>query len=196
MKLRRSPRIALGALLSIALVQEPRNAMAAEPPPPAPPAPKALTLSANLLSPFFGAYYFASNLRASSRLGILLNASYFSLENGDWKTHSGTLGAGLSYYLDDTALRGWYLEGFSEFMLSRWRHEPSGSRASVVPGFTLGAVVGYRWIWELGPVVDLGAGAVMLHFPSAHVDTDTGPLASPALTRLYPAIKLDAGWAF
>lgn len=162
----------------------------------APAVRKVVTVTTNLLSPFFGAYYLDATLRASSRLGVLMNASYFSIDNGDWSTHSGTLGAGLSYYLQGDALRRWYLEANSEFMLSRWRHSPSGNSASLVPGFTVGSVIGYRFVWELGPVVDLAAGAVLMHFPSASVETESGPASFAAFTRLYPAIKLNVGWAF
>ena len=157
---------------------------------------KVVAFSVNLLSPFFGAYYADASLRASNRLGVLLNTSYFSIDNGDWRTHSGTLGAGLSYYFQGDALRAWYAEASSEFMLSRWRHFPSGNSAALVPGFTVGAVVGYRFVWQLGPVVDLAAGAVVMHFPSASVETESGPASLAAFTRLYPAIKLNVGWAF
>jgi hypothetical protein len=157
---------------------------------------KAVTVTTNLLAPLFRAYYLDANLRASQKLGVLLNASYFSIENGVWSTRSGTLGAGFSYYFQGDALRRWYVEASSEFMLSRWRHDPSGSTAPLVPGFTLGSVVGYRFVWELGPVLDLAAGAVLLHFPSARAETETGPVSSDAFTRLYPAIKANVGWAF
>jgi hypothetical protein len=171
----------------------PRQA-AAEPAPRA--EGKSVTVTTNVLSPFFGAWYLAANVRASKSVGVLFNASYFSVENDHWKTHTGTLGAGLSYYFQGEALRRWYVEGFSELMLSRWRHEPSGNTAAPVAGFTVGSVVGHRWVWELGPVLDLAAGAVMLHFPSARVETDAGTLSSKAFTRLYPAVKVDVGWAF
>ncbi|HKQ70402.1 MAG TPA: hypothetical protein VJT73_13730 [Polyangiaceae bacterium] len=157
---------------------------------------RTVTFTTNLLSPFFAAYYLDANLRASNRLGVLLNASYFSIDNEGWKTNTGTVGAGLSFYCQGDALRRWYVEASTEFMLSRWRHDASGKTAPLMPGFTVGSVVGYRWVSEFGPVFDLAAGAVLLHFPSARVDTDAGPISSNAFTRLYPAIKVNLGWAF
>jgi hypothetical protein len=151
----------------------------------------------NLLSPFFGAYTLDASVRASNHWAVFVNSSYFSLENGDWKTHSGSIGAGVQYYFQGEAMRRWYAEGFTELLLSRWRHEPSGSTASsVVPGVSLGSVLGYRWLWEPGLVLDLAGGAVLMHFPSAHADTDAGAIASEAFWRLYPAVKLNLGWAF
>lgn len=158
--------------------------------------PKVVTFTTNLLSPFFRAYYLDANVRPSKSVAVLLNTSYFLLEKGDFATRTGTLGAGLSYYFQHDAPRRWYVEASSELMLSHWRHEPSGSAAALTPGFTLGSVAGYRYIWELGPVVDFAVGAVMLHFPSAGVETNAGRISSRAFTSLYPAIKINAGWAF
>lgn len=157
---------------------------------------KTVVITTNVLSPFFGAYTVDATFRGSRKLGVFANSSYFSIENGDWKTHTGTVGAGVQYYFRGTALRRWYLEGFSELMLSSWRHEPSGNTASLVPGFTVGSVVGYRWLWDFGPVLDLAAGSLLMHFPSARVQTDTGQISSAAFTRVYPGIKINVGWAF
>lgn len=157
---------------------------------------KTVTFTTNLLSPFFGAYYVDATLRASRAFGILLDASYFAIDNGAFRTHTGTVGAGFSYYFQGDALRRWYVEANTELMLSHWRHEPSGNTASLVPGFTFGSVAGHRFIWDSGAVLDFAAGAVMMHFPSARVETDAGPVSSKALTRVYPAIKVNVGWAF
>jgi hypothetical protein len=179
----------------VPLVLLPVRLRAAEPPP-AMPARKTVSVTTNVLSPFFGAYYLAANLRASSKLGVMLNSSYFSIDHGDWHTRTGTLGAGLSYYFEGEALSRFYLEAFSELMLSRWRYQPSGNTAPVEAGFSLGSVVGHRWLWQAGPVLDLAAGALVMHFPSAQADTSAGRISSEALTRVYPAVKVDVGWAF
>jgi hypothetical protein len=81
-------------------------------------------------------------------------------------------------------------------MVSSWRHAPSGGVAPIVLGSTGIAIVGYKFVWDRGPVIDVGAGLVALHFPSAHVDLAGGAVSSEPFTRLYPAVKLNVGWAF
>jgi len=49
---------------------------------------------------------------------------------------------------------------------------------------------------ELGPVLDLGAGVVAIHLPSASVATGAGDISSDPFTRVYPAAKVNVGWAF
>jgi hypothetical protein len=79
---------------------------------------------------------------------------------------------------------------------SPWRHEPSGEVSSIVLGVGGNALVGYRFVWDLGPVLDLGAGVVAIHLPSASVATAAGPISSDPFTRVYPAAKVNVGWAF
>jgi hypothetical protein len=172
---------------SVALAVEPEGSRAGR---------EALTLQTDLITPFFGTYYLEANARVSNHLGVLFNASNLSLENGDWKTNTGTLGAGLSYYFQGEALRRWYVEAVGEANLSSWRHEPSGKVAPILVGYTGIAVAGYRFIWGCGLVLDLAAGVVVLHLPSARVATVDGFVSSEALTRVYPAAKLNVGWAF
>jgi hypothetical protein len=157
---------------------------------------KTAVITTNLLSPWFGAYTLDASFRVANHWAVFVNSSYFSLENADWKARSGSLGAGLQYYFQGSALRRWYVEGFSELLLSSWRFEPSGNTADLVPGVSWGSVFGYRWVWQPGLVFDLAAGALWMHFPSAHVETDAGGVSSAAFTRLYPAVKLNLGWAF
>lgn len=135
-------------------------------------------------------------MRASNHFGVVFNTSYLPLENGDWKTRTGTLGVGLSYYFQGDALRRWYVEAVGEANFSSWRHEPSGKVASVVVGATAVAVGGYRFIWSSGPVLDLAAGVVVLHLASGHVATVDGPVSSGQYNGVYPAAKLGVGWAF
>jgi hypothetical protein len=189
----RSPRTALRGLLGLLLLLPPKP-VAAEPAE-SHADPKTATLTTSLVTPFFGAYYLEGNVRASNALAALFNVSYLSLDNEDWTTNTGTVGAGVSYYCNGEALRGWYAEAGSELLLSSWRHQPSGKVAPIVPGFSVAAVLGYRFIWS-GPVLDLGAGAVVLHFPRAQVETATGTTPSDTLTKVYPVLKLNAGWAF
>ena len=68
--------------------------------------------------------------------------------------------------------------------------------APLVPGYTGLASVGYRFVCKRGPVIDVGAGIVVLHFPSAHVESERTSASSEAFTRLYPGAKLNVGWAF
>ena len=157
---------------------------------------KRVAFTTNMLTPLFGAYYLDASLRLSSRFVLLFNTSYLTLSSGDWKTKTGTVGGGVLYHWQGTAMRRWYLEASSELLLSSWRYEPSGDTASIQPGFSLASVIGYRFIWDIGFVLDLAAGVVVLHFPSVDIDAASGPAASHALTRFFPAAKLNVGWAF
>jgi len=157
---------------------------------------EAVTVTASLITPIFGAYYLEAKVRASNAFDLLINVSYLSLENDDWKTKTGTVGAGASYHFQGDTLRRWYVEANSELMFSSWRHEPSGEVSSIVLGYSGTALVGYRFVWEIGPVLDLGAGVVAIHFPIASVATGGGPVSLEAFTRTYPAVKVNVGWAF
>ena len=58
-------------------------------------------------------------------------------------------------------------------------------------------IAGYRYIWRSGPVLDVGAGAVAIHFPRARVElADGSSPVSSAFTNVYPALKVHVGWAF
>jgi hypothetical protein len=153
-------------------------------------------ITTSLVTPFFGAYLLEGKVRASSAVGIILSASYLSLDDDDWKVRAGTVGAGLDYYFGNDALRGWYVEGVVEAWLTSWRHGPSQQVAPVGVGYAAVALVGYEFVWELGPVLDLGVGATAFHVPSARVTVDRTELASEAITRVYPAVKVAVGWAF
>ena len=156
-----------------------------------------VTLATSLVTPFFGAYYLEANVRASNAFGLFYNASYVSLDGeDDWHSKSGTLGSGISYSFGHEALRRWYVEAWGEVWLSSWRHGPSGEVAPLVAGYAAGSLAGYRFIWDAGPVLDLAAGVVGAYLPSAHVQTDDGPVSSEAITMLYPAVKVNVGWAF
>jgi hypothetical protein len=157
---------------------------------------EAVSVTTSLVTPFFGAYYLETKVRASNAFGVLLNTSYLSLENGDWKSKAGTVGAGVDYYFQGDALRRWYVEAIGELWFSSWRHEPSGEVAPIVLGYAGLALVGYQFVFDLGPVLDLGAGVVAFHSPSAHVELAGASVSSEAFTRLYPAVKLNVGWAF
>jgi hypothetical protein len=150
----------------------------------------------SLVTPFFNALYVEANVRASDEFGVVFNASYLSLENDDWRTNTFTAGTGVTYHFQGDALRHWYVEADGELWFSSWRHAPSGKVSSIVLGFGAIALVGYRFICERGPVLDLGAGAVAFHMPSAHVAIGAEDISSDALTRIYPAVKVSVGWAF
>jgi len=49
-------------------------------------------------------------------------------------------------------------------------------------------------VWDA--FLDLGAGVVAFHVPRAEVDVDGSAVASETLTRIYPAAKVNVGWAF
>lgn len=162
---------------------------------------KAVTVQTDLITPIFGCYYLEADVRASDRFSVLINSSYLPVENHDWKAKAGTLGVGTSYYFQGESLRRWYVEGVGEANLAWWRHEPSGKVASMSVGYTGVAVVGYRFIWNSGAVLDAAVGVVGLHLPSVQVkDTDgTGSsytVSSDPVNKVYPAAKLNVGWAF
>lgn len=164
----------------------PRRAAAAE----------KVSVATNLITPFFGAYYLEGKLRASDSVAVLLNASVLALTHDHWKTRAGTVGAGVDYYFRGTALGGWYVEAIAEAWLASTRHQPSGEVAPLGLGYAGIALVGYQWIFPRGPIVDLGLGVVAFHLRSAGVDLPDGPLSSGTLTRVYPAPKINVGWAF
>jgi hypothetical protein len=155
-----------------------------------------VTIQTDVITPFFGAYLLEANVRVSSHFSLLFNTSYLTLDNEEWESESGTLGLGASYYFQGDALRRWYIEAVGEVLLSSWRHEPSNAVAPIVLGVTGVAIAGYRFICSAGPVLDLGAGAVVLHSPSARAEGADGVVTSEAFTRFYPAAKLSVGWAF
>src|SRR6187399_173348 len=92
---------------------------------------ESVTVTASLVTPFFGAYEAEAKIRASESFAVLVNGSYLALEHDDWETKTGTVGAGVNYYFA-RALRGWYVDATAELMFSSWRHEPSGEVAPVV----------------------------------------------------------------
>jgi len=164
------------------------------------PAQHRVALTTSLVTPFFRAYVLEATLRVSSAFGLLASGSYLSLQNPKqhaWETHAATVAAGLDYYLPLGAPRRVYLEAVEELVFASWHHRPSGQVAPLGIGNTLIALVGYRYIWPSGPVLDVGAGAVAIHFPRARVElADGGSASSVAFTNVYPAIKLNVGWAF
>jgi hypothetical protein len=157
---------------------------------------QSLTVATSALTPFFGAYYLEANLRAANAFSVLCNASYLTIENDDWKSRGATLGAGVDYYFQGDALHRWYLEAVGELAISSWRHQPSGQAAPIGLGGTSYAILGYRFVFDRGPVLDVGVGVVGVHLPGARVTTVNGPVSSEAFTRLYPAAKINLGWAF
>lgn len=191
-------RIRAGAL-SVAflgtLVLNAESALAADAEAP-PPASESVSVTASLVTPFFGAYEAEAKIRMSDSFALLVNTSYLALEHDDWETKTGTVGAGLNYFFARRALRGWYVDAVAELMFSSWRHEPSSEVAPIVLGYTGIAGVGYQFVCDAGPVLDLAAGVVALHFPSAHIEQADGTLSSGAFTNVYPAVKVNVGWAF
>jgi hypothetical protein len=162
----------------------------------APAARETVTVATSLITPFFGAYYLEVKVRASSSIAAILNASYLTLESDDWKNRASTVGAGGEYFFQGDAFRRWYVEAIAEIWLSSWRHQPSGQSASIGLGYAGIALVGYQFLFDRGPVVDLGVGVVGFHLSSAHVDVAGAPVSSAALTKVYPAAKVNVGWAF
>lgn len=158
---------------------------------------ESVTITTNVIAPLFGVYYLEGNVRLSSRFGLVLNANHFPLDSGRLRTRANALGAGLSYYFEGNALRGWYVEAIGEAVFATWRARSDSSETSpVVVGSSFSAVGGYRFICDLGPVLDVGLGVARIHIPSAAVQVDGQRAASGSVTRFYPAVTLDIGWAF
>lgn len=172
-----------------------RTAAASEPSE-SPAAPETVSISTSVVTPIFDAYYLETKVRASGSFAAIFNASYLTLENHDWTDRAGTVGAGVDYFFQGDALHRWYVEGIGEIWFSSWRHGSSGEVAPVGLGYAGIALVGYQLVLHHGPVVDLGAGAVAFHLPSVHVQSASGSVSSESLTKLYPAAKVDVGWAF
>ena len=187
--------LALLALLIVVDLVDPEAASASEPKQSGA-ARKTVTLATSLVTPFFSAYYLEGKVAASRSVAVVLNTSYLTLENDDWKDRAGTIGAGVDYFFQGDALRRWYVEAIGEVWFSSWRHEPSGGVAPLGLGYAGIALVGYQFVFDRGPVVDLGAGVVAFHLPSARVEVDGDYFSSEALTKLYPAAKINVGWAF
>jgi hypothetical protein len=155
-----------------------------------------MSISTSVVTPLFDAYYLETKVRASGSFAAIFNASYLTLENHDWTDRAGTVGAGVDYFFQGDALHRWYVEGIGEIWFSSWRHGSSGEVAPVGLGYAGIALVGYQFVFHHGPVIDLGAGAVAFHLPSVHVENASGSVSSESLTKLYPAAKVDVGWAF
>jgi hypothetical protein len=155
-----------------------------------------VSIATSLVTPFFDTYYLEGKIRASDSLAVVVNTSYLTLRTDDWKTRAGTVGAGVDYYFRGSALRGWYLEVIGEAWLASKRHQPSGEVAPLGVGYAGIALAGYQFIFARGPIVDLGAGVVAFHLPSAGVELGGGPISSGTLTRIYPAAKINVGWSF
>jgi hypothetical protein len=187
MKRRSIPR----ALLACLVLLGPGTAFSAEPA-----GRESVLVTASLITPFFDAYEAEAAVRVSNAFGLVFNTSYLTLVNDDWKTRTGTVGAGVNYYFLGSALRGWYVEAIGELMFSSWRHEPSGEVAPLGLGYTGIAGVGYKVVWDRGPVLDVGAGVVVFHLPRAQVELARGAVSSEAFTRIYPGVKVNVGWAF
>ena len=159
-------------------------------------AQKRVAITTSLITPFFDAYYLAAKVRASNHVSLIVNASYLLLEQHDWRAKSVTMGLGADYYFTGDGLRGWYVEAVGELWLSSWRHNPSGEHAPLALGYAGIALAGYEFVFDAGPVIDLGVGAVAFHTPSARVEFASGSAASEATTKVYPVAKVEVGWAF
>lgn len=155
-----------------------------------------VSLATSLVTPIFGAYLLEANVPFTEHWGLLVNTSYLVLDNAEWSTETGTVGAGITYNWKGRGLRGWYSEVVGEVMFSSWTHDPSDAKASIVLGYTGIVASGYRFIWDAGPLVDLGVGFVGLHFPSARASADGETWTSKPMTKFYPAVKVAVGWAF
>lgn len=155
-----------------------------------------VTIATSLVTPFFGAYYLEGKVRASNSFAVILNTSYLTLENDDWKNRAGTFGAGAEYFFQGDAFRRWYIEAIAEIWFSSGRHEPSGEVAPLGLGYAGIALAGYQFVFNRGLVLDLGVGVVAFHLPSVHVEVAGGPVSSGSLTKIYPAAKVNVGWAF
>ena len=188
-------RATLASLASLPLLVVTAPLSAAEAPEDPREPRKTLAIVTSAVTPFFGAYYLAGEIRASRFVGATLNTSYLSLESGEWDVRAGTLGAGAEYYFAGNALRGWYAEAIGEIWFCSWRHGPSGRIAPLELGYAGIAIFGYQFVLDAGPVIDLGAGATAFHVAGAHI-AGNPPLSSEAITRVYPAAKVDLGWAF
>jgi hypothetical protein len=158
---------------------------------------KALTITTNLIAPFFGVYPLEANVRVSPRLAVVVNGSHFSLQSGAWQSSITAMGAGVSYHLEGTALRKWYIEAIAEALLASWHHDANSDRTSPLAiGSSLSVLAGYRFVWKAGPVLDLGLGIARIHVPSGTAEVAGESAASGDVTRFYPAPKLNVGWAF
>jgi hypothetical protein len=155
-----------------------------------------VSIGTSLITPIFGAYLLEANASITDHWALLINASSLVFDNADWRTTSRTLGIGGTYNWRGTGLRGWYTGVTGELMFSSWTHQPSGQRADMVLGYNAIVGSGYRFIWDAGPMLDLGVGAVVLHFPSAKVVVDGETVRSKAMTQVYPAVNVTVGWAF
>lgn len=162
-----------------------------------PPVPRrTATLTTSLVTPFFDAYYLEGKVRAPKGFAVVVNASYLSIAKADWTTRAGTIGAGADYFFQGDALRRWYVEAIGEVWFTSPRHDPSGTVAGFALGYAGFALVGYQFVFDFGAVLDLGVGVVAFHLPRATVETSGGSASSPAATTVYPAGKLNVGWAF
>lgn len=157
---------------------------------------ESLTLTANIIAPLFGVYYAEGNIRFSRRIGMVVNVNHFSLESAEWTATATALGAGLSYYWQGEALRQWYIESVIEILLAEWRYDGSSNGTSSLLLGTSGSIIaGYRFICDFGLVVDLGVGLTVIHIPSSTAEANGERISPHPLTRLYPAAKVNAGWA-
>jgi len=158
---------------------------------------KSLTLTTNVIAPFFGVYYVEANVVLSKRFSLLANTSYFPLHSGAWRARAVAAGMGLNYNFQDTAPRGWHVEAIAEAIFASWNHEANPDETSpIVVGSSFSALGGYRFVWDAGPVLDLGLGLALVHIPSGTAEVAGEPAASGSVTRLYPGPKLNVGWAF
>jgi len=156
-----------------------------------------ITVTTNVVAPFFDVFPIEANLRLTNHFVLVLNGSHFSLSTGDWSSRINAAGLGVSYHFQASAPRRWYVEAIAELLLASWRNgEDPSDPAPLVMGSSLSALGGYRFIWETGPVLDLGLGIARVHVPSATAETESGPASSGQVTRYYPAPKVNLGWAF
>lgn len=158
---------------------------------------KSLTLTTNVIAPFFGVYYVEANVVLSNRFSLLANTSYFPLHSKAWRARAAALGVGLNYNFQGTAPRGWHVEAIAEAIFASWNHETSPDETSpIVVGSSFSALGGYRFVWDAGPVLDLGLGLALIHIPSGTAEVDGEPASSGSVRRFYPGPKLNIGWAF
>src|SRR5687768_11775506 len=71
---------------------------------------ESLTVTTNVLSPFFGVFYAEANVPLSGRFSLITNVNHFPLHAGAWRARTTAAGLGVNYNFEGSAPRGWHVE--------------------------------------------------------------------------------------
>lgn len=187
-------------VLALALIAPAANARAQEYYEPEPEKPHTLTVSISPLHLILPIVELQAELRVIDHLGVSLIGGYGRLtakSSTDDVLHFSALelGGQLVWYPKEI-FEGLHL-GAEAMWLEATLDEPLGTTrySGVGAGFSVGPLIGYKWIHESGFSVFVQGGFTVL-LSRAHVKNDLGQEATAKENEILVLLNVNLGWTF